>query len=216
MDPYLYARGVAIGFVVAFALGPVGLLVIRRTIEHGWGHGFVSGLGVATADGTYAAIAAFGLTAVTSVLIGFDRVLGIVGGLALIVMAARGFLAIRRAAPAQAADDPEARATRATALTAYATMIGLTLTNPATILSFAALFVNLGAGSSGLAGSVLITAGVFTGSALWWLLLTSVVAGLRARMTPAIVRGLNVAASLIIGAFGALAVTAGVLGGGAA
>jgi threonine/homoserine/homoserine lactone efflux protein len=210
VDPLLYLRGLAIGFAVAFALGPVGLLVIRRTVEHGWGHGFLSGLGVATADSTYAAIAAFGLTALTSVLLGFDRVLGLVGGLVLIVMAVRGLLALRGAGPAEAAADPEAvGGRRATAATAFATMYGLTMTNPATILSFAALFASLGAGSSGAAGSVLITAGVYTGSALWWLLLTSIVAGVRARMTPRVVRGLNVAASLIIGAFGVAAVAVG-------
>jgi threonine/homoserine/homoserine lactone efflux protein len=212
VDPWLYLRGVALGFAVAFALGPVGLLVIRRTIEHGWVHGLVSGLGVATADGTYAAVAAFGLTALTSVLVGLGRVLGIAGGAVLIALAARGLRsAIRSRAAAEVVPDPEAAARRATSLTAYGTMVGLTLTNPATILSFTALFASLGAGSGGAAGAALITAGVATGSGLWWLLLTSLVAGLRARMTPAVVRTLNVVASVVIGAFGVGAVAAGLL-----
>ncbi|MFN8628914.1 MAG: LysE family transporter [Chloroflexota bacterium] len=213
MDPSLYLRGLAIGFAVAFALGPVGLLIIRRTIEHGWGYGFVSGLAVASADATYAAIAAFGLTALTSLLIGFNRILGVVGGLILIAMAVRGLLALRGTAAVQAADDPQAKARRPTAAAAYASVYGLTMTNPATILSFAALFAGLGAGSSGLAGSVLITAGVFSGSTLWWLLLTGVVAGVRARMTGGVIRGLNVLSALIIGAFGVLAVAVGIAGG---
>ena len=83
----LFLRGLAIGFAVAFALGPIGLLVIRRTIDRGWRYGFLSGTGVATADATYAAIAAFGLTAVTEVLLGIDRWLGIVGGLVLLLLA---------------------------------------------------------------------------------------------------------------------------------
>jgi threonine/homoserine/homoserine lactone efflux protein len=212
MDPWLYLRGVALGFAVAFALGPVGLLVIRRTIDDGWAHGFISGLGVATADGTYAAIAAFGLTAVTSVLVGLDRILGIVGGAVLIVMALRGLQSALRAGPSEAAADPEAQRP-ATAVTAYATMVGLTLTNPTTILSFTALFASLGAGSGGPSGAALITAGVASGSALWWLLLTSAVAGLRARMTPVVVRWLNVVASLVIGAFGVGAVALGIAAG---
>jgi threonine/homoserine/homoserine lactone efflux protein len=213
MDPWLYLRGLAIGLAVAFALGPVGLLVIRRTIEHGWAHGFVSGLGVATADAAYAAIAAFGLTALSSLLLGLDRILGIVGGAVLILLAIRGLRAARIARPTRAAQDPESSTRRATAPMAYATMVGLTLTNPATILSFAALFASLGAGSSGAVGAALVTAGVGTGSALWWLLLTSAVAGLRARMTPGVVRGLNILASLIIGAFGAGAVVVGLAAG---
>ena len=213
MDPSLYLRGLAIGFAVAFALGPVGLLVIRRTIEHGWAHGFVSGLGVATADGLYAGVAAFGLTALTSVLLRLDRLLGIAGGAVLVAMAVRGMRSVLTAGPAEAEADPEASARRVTARGAYATMVGLTLTNPATILSFTALFASLGAGAGGPVGAVLITTGVATGSAAWWLLLTSLVAGLRARLTPAVVRGLNVAASCVIGAFGVGAVAVGLAAG---
>ena len=69
--------------------GPIGLLVIRRTIERGWGYGFVSGVGVATADATYGAIAAFGLTAITELLVGIDRALGLIGGTVLVVIAVR-------------------------------------------------------------------------------------------------------------------------------
>jgi threonine/homoserine/homoserine lactone efflux protein len=213
MEPELYLRGLAIGFAVALALGPVGLLVIRRTIEHGWGHGFTSGLGVATADGIYAAVAAFGLTALTGVLVGLDRWLGVVGGVVLVAMAARGLRASLAPVAVPAVADPEASARRATALTAYGTMVGLTLTNPATILSFTALFASLGAGTSGPAGAALVTAGVACGSAAWWLLLTSLVAGLRARMTPRVVRGLNVLASCVIGAFGVGAVAASLVAG---
>jgi threonine/homoserine/homoserine lactone efflux protein len=202
VDPWLYFRGLAIGFAVAFALGPVGLLVIRRTIEHGWALGLVSGLGVATADATYAAIAAFGLTALTSVLVGLDRALGIIGGVVLIVLAARGLRVALTAGPIEAGSDPGASARRPTPLTSYGTMVGLTLTNPATILSFTALFASLGAGTGGPAGAALITVGVASGSGLWWLLLTTLVAGLRARMTTGVVRGLNALASLVIGAFG--------------
>ena len=111
--------------------------------------------------------------------------------------------------PAAPVADPEATARRVTPLGAYATMVGLTLTNPATILSFSALFASLGAGTGGPAGAALVTAGVASGSAAWWLLLTSAVAGLRARMTPAVVRGLNIAASVVIGAFGVGAVAVG-------
>lgn len=236
MEPGLYLRGLVIGFAVAFALGPVGLLVIRRTIERDWLHGFVSGLGVATADSAYAAVAAFGLTALTSVLVGLDRVLGIAGGAVLIVLALRGLHALLAAGGAsggqlgdgptdrhlhrptdgRSAADPEIAAGRLTLLGAWATMVGLTLTNPATILSFTALFASIGAGTGGPVGATLVTAGVATGSAAWWLLLTSLVAGVRARMTPLVVRGLNVVASVVIGVFGVGAIAAGLLASGSA
>jgi threonine/homoserine/homoserine lactone efflux protein len=227
MGPSLYLRGLAIGFAVAFALGPVGLLVIRRTIDRGWGHGFVSGLGVATADGLYAAIAAFGLTALTGALVGLDRILGIAGGIVLLVLALVGLRSVARswsmaAASGEAPLDPAASEASGASersvsyLGAWATMVGLTLTNPATILSFTALFAAIGAGTGGPDGAALVTLGVASGSTAWWLLLTCLVAGLRARMTPVVVRGLNLVASLVIGTFGLGAIVAGLLAGQAA
>ncbi len=194
----LFLRGLAIGFAVAFALGPIGLLVIRRTLERGWAYGFLSGVGVATADATYGAIAAFGLTALTELLVGIDRLLGIVGGVVLVVMAA----AALRVALASPDAEPAARAETSRLehpAAAYASMVALTLTNPATILSFAALFASIGAGTGGPAGAAAVVAGVFLGSVAWWAILTGAVAALRARLTPRVVRGLNIAAALIIG-----------------
>ena len=210
MDLSLFLRGLAIGFAVALALGPIGLLVIRRTIDRGWRHGFVSGVGVATADATYGAVAAFGLTAVTETLVGIDRPLGIVGGAVLLVLAGR---ALRDTlAPGEGPVERADRGRFDGPLGAWATMVGLTLTNPATILSFAALFASLGAGSAGTGGAVSIVAGVFLGSVAWWAVLTGLVAGLRARLTPRVIRGLNVASALIIGGFGVVAIALGLAG----
>ena len=207
----LFLRGLAIGFAVAFALGPIGLLVIRRTLDRGWAYGFLSGVGVATADATYGAIAAFGLTAITELLVGADRWLGIAGGLVLVVMALRAL----RAALGSDAAQPVARADTTRLdhpVGAWASMVALTLTNPTTILSFAALFASIGAGTGGAAGAAAVVAGVFLGSVAWWAILTGAVAALRARLTPRVVRGLNVAAAVIIGAFGVGAIALGLAG----
>lgn len=185
------------------------MLVIRRTIDRGWVHGLLSGVGVATADAAYGAIAAFGLTAITEVLVGVDRPLGVAGGAVLIAMALR---ALRTALSGPA---PEARSgdrPHGGLVTAFATMVGLTLTNPATILAFVALFASIGAGTGGPAGAALVVAGVFAGSVAWWVVLTGVVAGLRARLTPGIVRGLNLVSAFVIAGFGVSAVTLGVVG----
>lgn len=206
----LFLRGLAIGFAIAFALGPIGLLVIRRTIERGWAYGFVSGLGVATADATYGAIAAFGLTAVTKLLVGIDRALGLIGGAVLVVIAVRSL----RDALATT-DVPAARAERGrfdSTPGAWASMVALTLTNPATILFFAAVFASLGAGAGGPAGAMSVVLGVFAGSVAWWAALTGAVAVLRARLTPRVVRWLNIASALLIGAFGLIAIAIGLAG----
>ncbi len=222
----LFLRGLAIGFAVALALGPIGLLVIRRTIDRGWGYGFASGLGVATADASYGAIAAFGLTALTELLVGIDRLLGIVGGAVLLGLAARALHETLPSSPmasdplgmrarSDAAVEPAARGgggrrVREGRVAAWAMMVGLTLTNPATILSFAALFASIGAGTGGPAGAAAVVIGVFTGSAAWWAILTGLVAGLRTRLTPRVIRRLNILSALVIGGFGVVAIGLGI------
>ena len=208
----LFLRGLAIGFAIAFALGPIGLLVIRRTVDRGWAYGFLSGVGVATADAMYGAVAAFGLTAITSLLVGIDRPLGIIGGTVLVVLAVRSLLAV---VPVEGSAPPAARPDRGrldNPLAAWASMVALTATNPATILSFAALFASIGAGTGGGGGALAVVVGVFTGSVAWWALLTGVIAGLRARMTPRVVRWLNIVSAALIGGFGVVAIVIGIAG----
>jgi threonine/homoserine/homoserine lactone efflux protein len=206
----LFLRGLAVGFAIAFALGPIGLLVIRRTVDRGWAYGFLSGLGVATADAIYGAIAAFGLTAVSGVLVGIDRPLGIAGGAVLVVLAIRSFRSALRSADGVTARAESRRLD--SPIAAWASMVALTATNPATILSFAALFASIGAGTGGPAGAMSVVLGVFAGSVAWWALLTGVIAGLRARLTPRVVRWLNILSALVIGGFGVVAIWLGIRG----
>jgi len=58
----LFLEGIIIGLAIAAPVGPIGVLCIRRTLADGRASGFVSGLGAATADAVYGAVAAFGLT----------------------------------------------------------------------------------------------------------------------------------------------------------
>jgi threonine/homoserine/homoserine lactone efflux protein len=147
-----FGRGFVIGFAIAAAVGPIGLLCIRRTLAEGRAIGAVSGLGAATADAFYASIAAFGLTALSDLLIGARRPLGILGGCFLVILAIHSLLR-----PAVAAGDRPPR----TLLSAYATTVGLTIANPATILSFAAAFVGLGlAGHSATIAAALVLGGL--------------------------------------------------------
>ncbi len=175
MDPALLARAAVLGFTIAAAVGPISLLTIRRTLAHGRIYGLASGLGVALADATYGGIAAFGLTAITSVLVGGRLVLGLVGGAFLLLLAWRTF----RSRPGAAAEVEE----RPGLGGAFLSIFGLTMTNPMTILSFAAIFAGLGVLGRGGADAALLTFGVFAGSAAWWLILTWAVSTLRSRIT---------------------------------
>jgi threonine/homoserine/homoserine lactone efflux protein len=200
MDPALALRGFVLGFTIAAAVGPISLLVIRRTLAEGQVYGLVSGLGVATADATYGAIAAFGLSAITDVLVNARQVLGLVGGVFLLWLAWRTI----RSAPTDAATETTPRRGYAGA---YLSMLGLTLANPMTILSFAALFAGLGVTSGASGDAALVVIGVLLGSTTWWVALTTVVGTLRARVTPAWLRRINLVSGVIIGAFAIASIT---------
>jgi threonine/homoserine/homoserine lactone efflux protein len=203
MDPSLLFRGLVLGFTIAAAVGPISLLCIRRTLAEGRRVGLASGLGVATADGTYGAIAAFGLTAVTDVLLDWRRGLAVVGGVFLLCLAWR---TLRSVPAAVAAPGAEAETRRRGGLPgAYLSTLALTLTNPMTILSFAALFVGLGVTGGDVLGATLLTLGVFLGSASWWLVLVAVVGAFRSRITARGLRWVNIVSGLLIGAFAIVA-----------
>jgi threonine/homoserine/homoserine lactone efflux protein len=204
MDFSLLARAIGLGFTIAAAVGPISLLTIRRTLAHGQVYGLASGLGVALADATYAAIAAFGLAAVTSVLVGGRVVLGVVGGLVLIWLGYRTFVA----RPSAAASD----AARPGLATALASIYGLTMTNPMTILSFAAVFAALGLSGGTFLEAATLTFGVLVGSALWWVVLTTVVGRLRERVTPRALTWVNRISGALILSFGVLAIVGAISG----
>jgi threonine/homoserine/homoserine lactone efflux protein len=204
MDPTFFTRGLVIGFTVAMAVGPMSLLTMRRTIAHGRLYGLVSGLGIATADASYGAVAAFGLTAVTAVLVGARTALGVAGGAFLIWLGARTIVdrAVATAAAAAAGSD------RPGLPAAWLSIYGLTMTNPMTILSFAAIFAGFGLAGGSLLEAALLTIGVFVGSSLWWIALTSVVGRLRTRLTPAVLISINRASGVALLVFGVLAIAA--------
>ena len=206
MEPALFVRGVVLGFTIAAAVGPISLLCIRRTLAEGRLVGIVSGLGVATADATYGAVAAFGLTAVTDLLVDWRRPLGVVGGAFLLWLAWRTFKSV----PSETATAGNGEGRRGLP-GAYLSTLGLTLTNPMTILSFAALFVGLGVTGGDAAGATLLTLGVFTGSAMWWVVLVSAVGTFRSRLTPTGLRRVNIVSGLVIGAFGIVAIASAIL-----
>jgi threonine/homoserine/homoserine lactone efflux protein len=199
MDPTFFTRGLVIGFTVAMTVGPMSVLTMRRTIAHGRLHGLVSGLGIATADASYGAVAAFGLTAVTAAVVGARTALGIVGGGFLVWLGIRTILSRPSATAAVINDRPGL-------LGAYLSIYGLTMTNPMTILSFAAIFAGFGLAGGGPVEAALLTVGVFLGSSLWWVALTTVVGGLRARLTPAVLAWVNRVSGAVLLGFGVLAV----------
>ena len=200
MDPALVLRGFILGFTIAAAVGPISLLVIRRTIAPGRLYGLVSGFGVATADATYGAIAAFGLAAITDVLVNARVALGLAGGVFLLGLAWQTI----RSSPTEAAT-PAPTGRRGYA-GAYLSILALTMANPMTILSFGALFAGLGVTTGATGGAASVVVGVLLGSATWWVVLTTVVGRLRGRMTSSWIQRINIGSGVLIGAFALVAI----------
>lgn len=198
MDIAFFLKGLLLGFSIAAPVGPIGVLCIRRTLSGGFLTGLLTGLGAATADGLYGAVAAFGLTSVSAFLVNQQVILKLVGGAFLCYLGLRTFFA----RPSETADSSSPRGLSG----AYASTFFLTLTNPATIFSFAAVFVGLGLGANRAPGdATLLVLGVLVGSALWWLLLASGMSLLRSRLDYRWLRWINRFSGAIITGFGIVA-----------
>lgn len=174
MDFSYLIKGLIIGFSIAAPVGPIGVLCIRRTLAEGLIFGLITGLGAATADAIYGCIAGFGLTFISSLLIDHQIWLRLVGGFFLCYLGIKTFLAMPHEQMVSA---------KGGLVGAYASTFFLTITNPMTILSFAAIFAAIGVASTSgnyLSAGMLVL-GVFVGSALWWFILSGSVGVFRER-----------------------------------
>lgn len=192
----LWWRGVIIGLTIAIPVGPIALMTIQRTLNHGRAVGLATGLGAATADLVYGAIAAFGLTLISSFLIDHKIWFSVVGGLFLCYLGLRTLLTppVTKAATVR----------QNSVLSAYTSAVLLTLTNPPTILFFMAIFAGLGLANAGLsyAAAMSMVIGVFSGSAAWWLTLSYGVGLFRTRFNPTALGWANKIAGVTICIFG--------------
>jgi len=188
----VFIKGLAFGFILAATVGPMWVLCFRRTVAAGALTGFVSGMGIAVADGLYGAVAAFGLTAVSGFLLEHRRWIGLAGAAFLLYLGVKSLLAKPK-------ELSEETAERTGLFAAFLSTLGLTLTNPPTLLAFAAIFAALGlAAGTDHAAAAWIVLGVFLGSAAWWILLAAAAGRLRGRIGPSFVRTINVVSGFFI------------------
>ena len=190
----VFVQSLLIGLSIAAPVGPIGLLTIQRTLQRGRAAGLATGLGAAAADAVYGAIGAFGVTALISALTAARVPLVLGGGAFLLWMA----WSIWRTPVAEHA--AAVRGGGVDLLRCFAGTFVLTLSNPATILSFVAVFGAL-AGRMAVGSPWLMIAGVLLGSALWWLLLSSVVGLARERFDGRWRRRVNRVSAAVLAGF---------------
>lgn len=176
MDFPLFFKALVIGLSIAAPVGPIGLLCIQRTLAHGRAIGFMSGLGAALADAFYGAIGALGVSAVIASMVA-ARVPLTLGGAAFLAWMGVQLLRAPAATTARSAQDAT------TPLKAMLSVFALTLANPMTVLSFVAVFASIATGHvSGAPAAATMVLGVFLGSALWWLGLSTMVSSVRHKL----------------------------------
>lgn len=198
METHFFFKGIVLGFCIAAPVGPIGLICIRRTLQYGRFSGFFSGLGAAAADTLFGVISAFGLTLISEFLIAERFWFHLIGGFFLLFLGGRTFLA--------KPIETNKAVSHKTLLGDFVSTFFLTLANPLTILSFVAVFAGLGLSNNRGSAPILI-AGVFLGSAIWWLILSEGITLFRQKISQRVMTWVNRIAGIIIMAFGLLAIS---------
>ncbi|MGC4054594.1 MAG: LysE family transporter [Paludibaculum sp.] len=187
MDAFF--KGIVLGFSIAAPVGPIGLLVLRRSLASGMRSGFVCGLGAAAADLCYGALAVFGVTLLAS----WQKPAALIGGVLLCWLA---WQTLRSQPGEQAAQG-----------SGFWSTFLLTVSNPMTILAFGAMVAGVGAAAPGW-----FVVGVFTGSMVWWAMLSTAGSLLRQKVTPGVFVWINRAAAGVLFGFGVRALSGPLLG----
>ena len=200
MDISFFLKGLVIGFSIAAPVGPIGILCIRRSLSESPLAGLLTGLGAATADAAYGCIAGFGLTFISSFLIRQKVYFHLIGGIFLC------YLGIATLVKTSHNRRPDSGAKGL--VMSYVSAVFLTLTNPMTILSFAAIFSGLGLSNApnGYRSATLLVSGVFLGSMVWWGTLTGGVRLLKERFHILAQSWINRLSGVVLIGFGIFAI----------
>ena len=199
----LFVKGALMGFSIAAPVGPIGIICIRRTLSHGIINGFVSGLGAASADACYGMIAAAGLTSLASLLVDNASLMRSGGGVFLIYLGIKTLMTRKTSMTNKPGSPVPGVLARS-----FTSVFFLTLANPMTIISFTAIFagLGLGTGSGSLHLAIFLVIGVFSGSAVWWFILSSLFGLVKLKMTEAVMFWINRISGIIISIFGITAI----------
>lgn len=203
---YIFIQGIVFGFFLALPVGPVGVLCVQRTLSQGRMHGLLSGLGAAFGDALYGAVAAFGISAVEDWITGHQGALRAVGGIILLLLALRTVGAMARTRPVKDESDEEFRARIEThsLVKDFLSTFVLAITNPITFIAFAGLLATLGFTEAGrsIGNAAILVAGVFSGSALWWIALSSTASMFRTVVDGSYQRWMDRIVAFVLAGFG--------------
>lgn len=197
MDVSLFIQGIIIGLTLAVPVGPIALMCIHRTVIEGRLHGIFSGLGVATADSCYAAISVLGLTFISGVIVSHQYPFRFLAAVVLIIIGIQVFMAAPRCICPETEHE--------TFLKDYLSMVAIAIANPLTLVFFLVLLPGIGVFVQGNSffSALEFVAGVFLGSAAWWIILCGFIGSVRSRISQERFGLINRVSGLLISCFGA-------------
>jgi len=197
MDISLFTQGIFIGLTLAVPVGPISIICIQRSVTDGRLHGILSGIGVATADSFYAAITVLGLTFISGVIIAQQYLFRSVAGIVLILIGIRVFMSVPSCIKTKTVHE--------TYLKDYLSMVAIAIANPLTLIFFLIILPGFGIviNSSSLLSAAEFVAGVFFGSAVWWIILCGAIGSMRSRFGAETLGLINRISGLLISFCGA-------------
>ncbi|MDR2130220.1 MAG: LysE family translocator [Odoribacteraceae bacterium] len=201
---YLF-KGTLVGLMVSVPLGPMGVLVIQRTLHKGALSGFCAGMGAASADCFYAMVAAFGLSFVANTIQTHELLLQVIGGIFLLGMGLKIYF-----------DNPlrqikqrrSGRVSKRGLLGDYLSLFFLTVSNPIAIVVFMAVFASMAifGDDPSFAGEMFVVVGVLVGGGVWWYTLAVLVNLFRRKFRLRVLITINKITGMIITVLGAIVI----------
>jgi len=198
MDLIFFLKGLLVGAAIAFPVGPIGILCLRRLLIQGPWFGIASGLGAATADIIFAGTALVGISFLSNHLVHFAFALRLMSSFIIMLLG----IIIMYSQPPHAFPSKKQHSI----LQSYFSTMLLTLANPLIILTFLFLFSAVGINQELDTASELLATllGVFLGSIIWWLVLSTLAAFFHPNTNPATFSKINRWCGITITSFGIL------------
>ncbi len=198
-------KGIIIGLAVSIPLGPIGVLIIQKTIQKGRLYGFISGMGAAAADTLYATIAALGVSVVVNFIKAQEFYLQVAGSVFLIYLGARIYLSnpIKQLRA-------QYRGGKRGMLGDFLSTFFLTASNPVTVFVFVGIFAGASVFKTEprLQDHLVLVASVMLGCVLWWFSLSTIINIFRRKFRLKQLFRINKTSGIIIAILGFLALLA--------
>ena len=209
LDWSLVGIGFATGVAIAAPVGPINIMIIHRAVRRGFWPAWAAGCGATVGDGIYAAVAAFGMKAISDLIEGQQAFLRLVGGVLLLAFGLS--LILRQPNPDRGVDNDTGLSMAGAAAAGFV----LALANPATLLAMGALFSGLdelGQDAGHVEAALVLTLSVLCGSLFWLTALAGLVTRYRTQIGGKWLRAINAGSGIALAVCGGLLLGSTLLG----